>query len=181
MAVSKLIERTSLPEALSIVIKTLERRTNSERPLTLREISKETGLNPRTVRKTISLLEETKQFLKRKDVQIIRGGSGTLVQTEEKKVKMTELPGDIQKFIIRTKYFPQPSREDEIQVYLYLRKAFDGESAVFLEDTPTVRKLMKLERIGKTLGEEPKFYLTDIGKMVAIGALDIYPELEQVL
>jgi hypothetical protein len=101
--------------------------------------------------------------------------------TEKKKVKMMELPDDIQKLIIRTKYFPQPSREDEIQVHLYSRKAFDSRSAAFLEYTPAVRKLMKEERIEKARGGEPKFYLTDIGKMLALGALDIYPELEQVL
>ncbi|MHB8568105.1 MAG: hypothetical protein ACYC7D_15135 [Nitrososphaerales archaeon] len=180
MRTNSLIERTSLPEALGIVIKTIEKR-NDERALTLKEISKETGLNPRTVRKTISLIEETKQFLERKDLRIIRGGSGILIQTDKKKVKMMDLPDDIQKFIIRTKYFPQPTREEEIQVYLYSRKAFDGKSALFLEDTPIVRELLKHERIEKTRGEEPKFYLTEIGKMVALGALDVYPELERVI
>lgn len=174
------IERTPLVEALRIVIQTLE-NTNEERPFTLKEISRETGLNPRTVRKTILLLEQMKQFLKHKDMQIIKGGLGTLVLAEEKKTKMLELPDDIQKFIIRTKYFPQPSREDEIQVYLYSRKAFDDKSAVFLEVTPIVRKLMKQDRIGKTRGEEQKFYLTDIGRMVALGAVDIYPELEKII
>lgn len=47
-----------------------------------------------------------------------------------------DLPDDMQRFMIRTKYFPQPSREDEIQVNLYMRKAFDEKSAVFLESTP---------------------------------------------
>ena len=149
--------------------------------LTLREISKETGLNPRTVRKTIALLEEAKHFLERKDLRIIRSGSGILVQSDKKKVKMTELPDDIQKLIIRTKYYPQPTREDEIQVHLYSRKAFDGKSAVFLEVTPIVRKLVKQERIENVRGEgTSKFYLTEIGKMVALGALDIYPELGQI-
>jgi DNA-binding transcriptional regulator YhcF (GntR family) len=179
MPASNLVERTSLPEALGLVLKTIE-KSDEERALTLKEISKETGLNPRTVRKAVSLLEETKQFLDHKDLRIIRGGSGILLQIDQKKVKMMELPDDIQKLIIRTKYFPQPSREDEIQVYLYLKKAFDSKSAVFLENTPSVRKLMKQERIEKVQGEEPKFYLTEIGKMVALGALDIYPELERV-
>jgi hypothetical protein len=94
---------------------------------------------------------------------------------------MMELPDDIQKLIIRTKYFPQPSREDGIQVYLYSKKAFDSKSAVFLETTSIVRKLMKQERLEKVREEEEesRFYLTEIGKMVALGALDIYPELEQ--
>lgn len=175
-----LVERTPLPEALNTVIKALERKTKSQRPLTLKEISKETGLNPRTVRKTITLLEETKQFLKHRDLQIIRSDAGTLVQAEEKKLKMMELPDDIQRFIIRTKYFPQSSREDEIQVFLYSRKAFNRKSSVLLEDTPVVRKLMKEQRIVKD-EDAPKFYLTDIGKMVALGALDIYPELQKIL
>jgi hypothetical protein len=93
---------------------------------------------------------------------------------------MMELLDDIQKLIIRTKYFPQPPREDEIQVYLYSKKAFDSKSAVFLEITPIVRKLMKQELLEKVREEEEsRFYLTEIGKMVALGALDIYPELEQ--
>ncbi len=118
--------------------------------------------------------------MEHEDLRIVSGGSGILVQTEKKKIKMMELPDDIQKLIIRTKYFPQPSREDEIQVYLYSRKAFDSKSAAFLENTPIVRKLMKQERLEKVRGEESRFYLTDIGKMVALGALDIYPELERV-
>ena len=94
---------------------------------------------------------------------------------------MMELPDDIQKLIIRTKYFPQPSREDEIEVHLYSHKAFDDESAIFLEDTPMLRHLIDLERIKKSHGEKSRFYLTDIGKMVALGALDIYPELGKML
>jgi|SRR5579875_1754112 len=185
MPASSLVERTSLPEALGLVLKTIEKRSDGdERALTLKEISKETGLNPRTVRKAVSLLEQTKQFLDHKDLRIIRAGSRILLEMDQKKVKMMELPDDIQKLIIRTKYFPQPSREDEIQVYLYLKKAFDTKSAVFLEYTPIVRKLMKQQRIEKVRGggeEEPKFHLTEIGKMVATGALDIYPELERVV
>jgi transcription initiation factor IIE alpha subunit len=61
MPASNLVERTSLPEALGLVLKTIEKRDDGEeRALTLKEISKETELNPRTVRKAVSLLEETK-------------------------------------------------------------------------------------------------------------------------
>jgi transcription initiation factor IIE alpha subunit len=61
MPANNLVERTSLPEALGLVLKTIEKRDDGEeRALTLKEISKETGLNPRTVRKAVSLLEETK-------------------------------------------------------------------------------------------------------------------------
>ena len=176
---SSSIQRTPLVEALQIVIHTLE-NTKEEKPLTLGDITNKTGLNPRTVRKTISLLEETRDFFGRKDVRIIKGGSRTLLQTEGKKIKMIDLPDDVQKLIIRTKYFPQPSRADEIQVHLYSRRAFDNKSAIFLEDSPLVRQLVRQERIERARGEERKFYLTDIGKMVALGALDIYPELGKI-
>lgn len=45
-----------------------------------------------------------------------------------------------------------------------------------------MKQLLKQERVEKVSPkEESRFYLTDIGRMVAMGALDIYPELNTIL
>jgi hypothetical protein len=69
---------------------------------------------------------------------------------------------------IRTKYFPQPSIEQEILVHLFLKKAFEKKSATFLDSTQSIMKeLLRAENIVTT--KDSKMYLTEIGKMVAQG------------
>ncbi|MDA4130805.1 MAG: hypothetical protein OK457_08550 [Thaumarchaeota archaeon] len=92
---------------------------------------------------------------------------------------MLNLPEDVQHMLIKTKYFPLPSREQEILVYLFLKKAFDKKSATFLDNSQSIVKdLLKAENIAMT--DDSKMYLTDIGKMVSQGTLEIYPELNVI-
>ena len=78
--------------------------------------------------------------------------------------------------LIRTKYFPVPSKEENIVTYLYLREALGKDNAVNLPENDILEQLVDAEQIQKA---ESGYYLTEIGKMVAIGALEIYPELKE--
>src|SRR5487761_358765 len=96
-----------------------------------------------------------------------------------KQMGLLGLPQDVQMMLIRTKYFPQPSREQEILTHLYLRGAFQKDSAVNLMEDETVKKLEKTENIEHS-EKESGFFLTDIGKNVAEGTMEIYPELKKM-
>ena len=61
---------------------------------------------------------------------------------------------------------------------LYLNGAIAPENARTLETTPTVEKL---EKQGHLIGKEnSRYFLSETGKMIAGGALEIYPELLDV-
>ena len=79
--------------------------------------------------------------------------------------------------LIRTKYFPVPSREENVLTHLYLREALGEDTAVNLPENEILDKLEEAEQIEKS---QSGYYLTDIGKMVAIGALELYPELKDM-
>jgi DNA-binding IscR family transcriptional regulator len=168
-------ERTSLSEAVSMVLGTLK----NERALTANDIARETHLNPRTVRKTISVLEETHSIFQKEKLVISKTSSGVYLTIEPRQIGLLNLPEDVQHMLIRTKYFPQPSRDQETLVYLFLKKAFDKKSATFLDNSQSIVKdLLKAQNIAIT--DDSKMYLTDIGKMVAQGTLEIYPELNSI-
>jgi predicted transcriptional regulator len=57
-----------------------------------------------------------------------------------------------------------------------LRGALRKETAINLPENRTTEQLEEAEQIEKT---ESGYYLTDIGKIVAMGALEIYPELKE--
>jgi len=171
--------RTSLSNAVSLVLETLQKKKSSGEALTVNDIAKQTHLNPRTVRKTINVLEETHSVFEREKLVISKTNSGVYLTIEPRQIGMLDLPEDVQHMLIRTKYFPQPSRDQEMLVYLYLKKAFDKKSATFIDNSqPTVKQLLESENIAET--DDSMMYLTDIGKMVAQGTLEIYPELNRI-
>jgi DNA-binding transcriptional regulator YhcF (GntR family) len=177
-------ERTSLPDAVKLVLKLLQHRDRKEEPLTIQEIAKQSGLNPRTVSKVIEILEEAYDVFSKEDLVVLKTSAGTLVEVEPKQTSLLNLPEDVQKMLIRTKYFPQPSREQETLVHLLLKGAVNQHSAVYLEKTQLVAQLLEMENIASmaktTQSGGELYYLTEIGRMVAEGTLEIYPELKTV-
>ena len=171
-------DRTSLSEAVKIVLKEIEKKGTSH-PLTINDIARDTKLNQRTVKKVVDILECTNSALTKKSLLISRTGSGRYIEMEPKQMGLLGLPQDVQMMLIRTKYFPQPSREQEILTHLYLRGAFQKDSAVNLMEDETVKKLEKTENIEHS-EKESGFFLTDIGKNVAEGTMEIYPELKKM-
>ena len=99
-------DRTSLPDAVTSVLELLTRRDKKQEPLTIQEIARQSGLNPRTVSKVIRILEETYDVFSKGDLVVLKTSAGTLVEVEPKQPNLLSLPEDVQKMIIRTKYPP---------------------------------------------------------------------------
>ena len=182
-------DRTSLPDAVKLVLELLKKRDRKAGPISMQEIAKQSGLNPRTVSKVIQILEETYDVFSKEDLVVLKTNSGTLVEVEPKQPNLLGLPEDVQKMLIRTKYFPQPNREQETLVHLLLKGAVNENSGAYLEKTPIVTQLLETENITNLAkskkefgegGEQELYYLTEIGRMVAEGTLAIYPELKTV-
>lgn len=169
------MERTSCPDAVKIVLDTL---THAQIPYSISHLSKETGLNRRTVKKTLDILLETQKSLKEKNLDITKIGQTTVIQLTERG-GLLNLPEDLQKLIIRTAYYPTPSREEEILVYLSRQKAFSAENATELNQSILVKKLVEQGQLIEVAKEgKPAYYLSDEGQIVSRGALKLYPELQ---
>lgn len=167
------MERTSCQEAVKIMLNTLK----SGDPYSISQLSRETGLNRRTIKKSLEILTETqKQFIGKK-LDVTKLGQAVMIQLSEKG-GLLNLPEELQNLIIRTAYYPTPSREEEILVYLYREQAFFPENAQKLERSPLVQKLVKQGQLIETA--KYAYYLSDEGKIVARGALKLYPELESI-
>jgi hypothetical protein len=91
---------------------------------------------------------------------------------------LLNLPENLQKLIIRTAYYPSPSREEEILVYAYTKDASSPEKAIEINESTLVKKLLKQGQLMKS--EDRRIYLSDEGKIVAEGALNLYPELKNI-
>jgi hypothetical protein len=83
----------------------------------------------------------------------------------------------VQRLIIRTMYYPNPSEEEILLIHLFLSEAFSPEKSLALRKDQAVQKLVDQ---GQLVEENRKVYLSDEGKIVAQGTLKIYPELLQL-
>jgi len=174
--VSRLIkapERTSFPEAIRKILDTLSK---SEENFTITSLSLSTGLNRRTVEKVLDVVLETQGVLEYKKLSVEKLNNIKMLRMEEKS-GLLSLPDNIQKLIIRSAYFPTPSREEEIIVHLYLERAISREKAIRLEKSNLVGKLIEQ---GQLAEEQGKIYLTEEAITVAKGTLDLYPELKTI-
>jgi len=165
------MERTSLPEAIKIVLDTL----GTGESFSISDLSKQANLNRRTVEKVLEVLETTQKHLLEKKLEITPLKHAKIVQLNER-FGLLNLPEELQKLIIKTRYYPTPSREEEILVFAHRQGAFSPENAVKMEKTTLVKKLLKQGQFHET--REGKIYLSDEGRIVTEGALKLYPELK---
>lgn len=163
--------RTDLSTATEVVLKTLE----SGEPFTLNKLSNETALNFRTVKKVLELLEKYQTVLLEKKLDISNLDNLTIIQMRERS-GLLSLPEKVRHLIIKASYYPTISREEEILTYLLSHNAIDVNSKIKLDRDQTVTKLIKAGHIEEKNG---RFYLTNMGKMVANGAILLYPELKK--
>src|SRR5437660_12908426 len=70
--------------------------------------------------------------LGQREFVVIEAKGRRLVSAKRREPGLLSLPLDLQKTIIRSVYFPLPSRQEEILTYLYLRDARISKSAVLL-------------------------------------------------
>jgi len=90
---------------------------------------------------------------------------------------MSSLTEKVRHLIIKASYYPMVSREEEILTYLLAHNATEANSRIKIDKDQTLAKLIKAGHVGEKIG---KFYLTNMGKMVANGALMLYPELRGI-
>ena len=165
--------RTSFPEAVKIVLKTLK----SERSLSVNAISKETGLNRRTVEKSLKLLLEIQPYFQEIKLDSVDSDWRKIVEARAR-TGLLELPENVQRLIIRTIYYPTPSEEEIVLTHLLLNEANSPDKAIQLTKSQTIRKLVDQGQLLE--GKSGKLYLSDEGEIVAQGAVKVYPELKEM-
>lgn len=163
------MERTDLVTAYEKVVNALKHGQQ----YTLRGLAQETGLNPRTVSKTIKLLKISEAFCQKAQIEISRINKIQIIRAKPV-VGLARLPGQIQNLLIRTAYFPTVSRDEEVLVHLYIKDAVNPNKAINMTKDKTLSELVKAEHIAKT--KDGRYYLTKDGQMIAKGAIEIYPE-----
>lgn len=161
--------RTDLVTATLQVMKTIQ--DGDEYTLTM--ISEKTSLNFRTVQKSLRLIEEFQKGFELKKLNIVHLKNVTRIQMTPKS-GLTSMPINVQKMLIRTSYYPTPSREEEVLVYLSQKGAIDVKSGIGMESSKILEELVNAEHIIK---KGKKFYLSDMGVITAKGAVSLYPEL----
>jgi predicted transcriptional regulator len=166
-------ERTSFPEAVKNILDTLEKRGDG---ISITSLARETNLNRRTVEKALNLLESIQEALLDKKLDVTKMERTKIIRFRN--TGLLGLPENIQKLIIRTAYFPTPSREEEILVFMQLRNSASPKSALKIERSKLLEKLLKQGQILES--SDGRFYLSDEGQTVANGALKLYPELQNV-
>lgn len=167
------MSRTDFPTAVTKALKILK----SGESYTQNKLAQKTDLNARTIQKVLSLLGEVQSVLKEKEIDISELDNIKIIRMKEKN-GLASLPDSLQKMIIKTLYYPTTSREEEILAHLLIKNAIDKRSAVSLSEGKILKKLEKAEQIAKT--ENGKYFLTDIGLVVAKGATELYSELKSI-
>lgn len=162
--------RTDLSTATGMVLKTLE----SGEPFTLNKLSNETSLNFRTVKKVLNILEKYQAILLEKKIDVSTLDNLTIIQMRDRS-GLLSLPEKVRHLIIKASYYPTVSREEEILTYLLAHDATKIDSRIKIDKDQTLVKLIKAGHVEEKNG---KFYLTNMGKLVANGALILYPELK---
>ena len=164
--------RTSFPEAVKTILETLKK----EKSLSVNALSKETKLNRRTVEKTLKLLLEIQPYFQEIKLGSVESDWRKLFEVKER-TGLLGLPENVQRLIIRTIYYPNPSEEEIVLIHLLLNEALSPEKALPLSQNRAVKMLLEQGQIAETRG---RLYLSDEGKIVAQGALQIYPELSEI-
>ena len=167
-------ERKSFPEAVRILLDILE----SGDAYSISQLSRKTDLNRRTVEKALNLLSEAQKYFGERKLEVTEIRHMKIVSFG-KKSGLLDLPEELQKLIIRTVYYPNPSREEEILVYVNNQKAFSPERSIKMEESSLVKKLLEQGQLMRAL-TKGTVYLSNEGKIVAEGALELYPELKNL-
>ena len=165
-------ERTSFPDA----VKTIMGALKEKRSLSVNALSRETKLNRRTVEKALKLLLDIQPYFQKMKLNPAVSDWRRLIEVSER-TGLLELPENVQRLIIRTIYHPNPSEEEIILIHLLLNSAFSPQRSLSLNKTQTIQRLVDQ---GQIVEENDKLYLSDEGKIVAQGALKIYPELSEI-
>jgi predicted transcriptional regulator len=168
--------RTPLDEAIKQILKLL---VENEKSFSITGLARESGLHRKTVQKCIELLVVLEdKWLEDYKLKLHEVDNRKLVALE-RRIGLLSYPEEVQRFIIKAKYFPMPSEETYLMIYLYLKDATSPEKALSLKENEIVKKLIKQEKIKKKKEKKETYYLSDEGITIAKGALQIYPDLKK--
>lgn len=165
--------RTDFPTAVQ---KTLEILKTGE-SFTQNKLAERTDLNFRTVQKILQHIQEIQEYLKDNEIDVSESDSFKLIRMRERS-GLASFPGHIQKMIVKTVYYPTISNEEEILVYLLLNNANTEQNSIEMNLDRTLKKLISAEYVIHTNND--RYYLSEDGKTIAIGALELYPEIKTI-
>lgn len=160
----------------SAVFKTLEVLKDGE-SYTQNKLAQKTDLNTRTINKILIMLTDVQNTLREKEIDISEMENAKIIRMNDRS-GLASFPEKIQSLILKTVYNPTTSREEEILTYLWLSNAVDIKSSISIPENKILSELVDAEFITKT--KDRKFYLTSDGKVIAKGALKLYPELREM-
>lgn len=167
-------QRTDFVSAVTKTLRVLE----SGESYTQNKLAEKAELNPRTVQKILQHITQMQKYLNDQMIDISILDSSKIIRMREKS-GLSSFPENIQRLIVKTAYYPVPSNKETTLFHLLLRKAASKKSAIALPEASELKELVQGEQIVKT--KNGKFYLTEEGKIIAFGALKLYPELTQVM
>ncbi len=165
--------RTDFPTAVQ---KTLEILKTGE-SFTQNKLAEKTDLNFRTIQKILLHIQGIQKYLKDNEIDVSESSNFKLIRMKEKS-GLASFPENIQKMIIKTVYYPTISNEEEILVNLLLNNATNYDYSVEMNLDHVLKQLIDAEFVA--LIKNNRYYLTEDGKTIAIGALELYPEIKKI-
>jgi len=165
--------RTDFSSAVSKTLKVLK----DGESYTQNKLAQKTDLNARTIQKILALLSDIQSTLHERKIYISEMENAKVIRMGERS-GLASFPEKIQNLILKTVYYPTTSREEEILTHLLLTNALDEKSSIVIPKDKILSELIEAEFVTKT--NKGRFHLTPDGKMIAKGALKLYPELREI-
>ncbi len=165
--------RTDFPTAVQKAFEVLK----TGETFTQNQLAERTGLNFRTIQKILIHAQYVQNHLKENEISISESGSYKLIQMQPRS-GLASFPENIQKMIIKTMYYPTISDSEEILVHLLLNNAISPSCAITMSPDRTLKKLIDAEYVIQT--DDGRYCLTEDGSTIAIGALELYPEIRNI-
>jgi predicted transcriptional regulator len=138
---------------------------HSGEAMSINRIAKESGLHYNTVRNYVKLIKRAQSL---PEIEVIKSGRTTIVRSKG----LLSLPEEEQLKIIRND-FPSPDNQDKLFINLLKSNAVSKYSAIKIPKTPLIEKLIHQGHVAET--KDGRVYLTKTGKIIAGGAVKIYP------
>src|SRR5215207_1581743 len=168
--------RTPFDEACETIMKILAEK---QKVYSITSLAKEVKLHRNTVEKCIDLLLKLeKNGLENYRLKLENVDNKKIIMIQ-RRTGLLSYPEDIQRLIIKAKYFPLPSPEGYVLLHLYLKNATTLKDAIKIESDKekTINRLIKQGQIKKS--RKGLIFLSDEGIIVAKGTLDIFPDLKK--
>jgi len=132
-------------------------------------IAREAKLSHKTVQAYMPMIVEIQQHVPIEEIEEATG------RVRYRTKGLLSLPEKERMEILREQYFPEIEDEDRLYVELLKKRAVSEETAIKIEKTEVVGRLIKIKQLKET--RDGRIYLTELGKMAAKATPKLYPEL----